>query len=139
VWSSFAAKVSTDAPSYAPGQVVQITLEFLNTGPACTVNATGYACPLVNIDNSAGALVWSNQAPVTTGCAAQFTGPMVLEANWSQSFSYSWAQVSCTAANAASGCPGPPVPAGQYQVVGMSGGGTSQIPAGAPVGITLTS
>jgi hypothetical protein len=60
----------------------------------------------------------------------------VLAANWSQSFSFSWAQGSCTPGQPA--CPGPQVPAGPYQVVGMSGGGSSQIPAGPPVAIDLS-
>jgi hypothetical protein len=135
VWSNFAAKVSTDRGNYAAGQAVQITLEFENTGPACTVNQTGYACPLVNIDNAAGGLVWSSAAPVSTGCATTFTGPTVLAANWSQSFPFTWGQTSCTPGQAS--CPGPRVAAGQYQVTGSSGGGSSQIPAGAPVTITL--
>jgi hypothetical protein len=137
VWSDFAAHVSTDQSSYSPGQPVQIALVFENTGPACTVNQTGYACPLVNIDNSSGSLVWSSAAPVSTGCSSTFTGPTVLAANWSQSFSFSWAQISCTPGET-QGCPGPQVPAGQYQVVGMSGGGSSQIPAGAPVTINIS-
>jgi hypothetical protein len=135
VWSNFAAKVSTDQGNYAAGQAVQITLEFENTGPACTVNQTGYACPLVTVDNAAGAFVWSSAAPVSTGCATTFTGPTVLAANWSQSFPFSWGQTSCTPGQAS--CPGPQVAAGQYQVTGSSGGGSSQIPAGAPVTITL--
>ncbi len=109
---------------------------FENTGPACTVNETGYACPLVNIDSGSGSLVWSSAAPVSTGCPSTFTGPTVLASNWSQSFSFSWAQGSCTPGQAA--CPGPQVPPGPYQVVGMSGGGSSQIPAGAPVAINLS-
>jgi hypothetical protein len=137
VWSAFAAHVSTDQSSYSPGQPVQIALEFANTGPACTVNQTGYACPLVNIDNSSGSLVWSSAAPVSTGCSSTFTGPTVLAANWSQSFPFSWAQISCTPGQVQA-CPGPQVPAGQYQVVGMSGGGSSQIPAGAPVTINIS-
>jgi hypothetical protein len=129
--------VNTDQGTYSPGQPVQITLKFANAGPACTVNATGYACPLVDIDNSSGALVWSNEAPSSTGCPSTFTGPTVLAANWTQSFSIPWGQDTCTPGPAA--CPGPRVPAGQYQVIGQSGGGTSQIPAGTPVAITLTS
>jgi hypothetical protein len=136
VWTNFAARVSTDQSSYAAGAPVQITLEFVNTGPACTVNATGYACPLVNIDNASGALVWSNAAPVSAGCPSTFTGPTVLAANWSQSFPMTWGQDACTPGPAA--CPGPQVPAGSYQVVGQSGGGSSQIPAGTPVAISLT-
>jgi len=136
VWSDFATRVSTDQSSYSPGQPVQIALLFANTGPACTVNSTGYACPLVNIDDASGSLVWSSAAPVATGCPSTFTGPTVLAANWSQSFSFSWAQTSCTPGQVQA-CPGPPVPAGQYQVIGMSGGGSSQIPAGAPVTINL--
>jgi hypothetical protein len=136
VWSNFATKVSTDQGSYAPGQPVQITLEFANAGPACTVNATGYACPRVNIDNAAGTLVWTNAAPVTTGCPTSFTGPTVIAANWSETFPVPWGQDSCTPGQA-QGCPGPQVPAGQYQVVGTDAGGSSQIPAGTPVAITL--
>jgi hypothetical protein len=136
VWSDFVAHVSTDQSSYSPGQPVQIALLFANTGPACTVNSTGYACPLVNIDNASGSLVWSSAAPVSSGCPSTFTGPTVLAANWSQSFSFSWAQTTCTPGQVQA-CPGPQVPAGQYQVVGMSGGGSSQIPAGAPVTINL--
>jgi hypothetical protein len=116
---------------------VQITLVFENKGPACTVNTTGYACPLVNVDNAAGTSVWSNQAPISTGCAAAFTGPTTLAANWSQSFPMTWGQDTCTPGPAT--CPGPQVPPGQYQVVGQSGGGASQIPAGTPATITLTS
>lgn len=137
VWSDFTAKVSTDKTTYSAGEPVQITLEFVNTGPACTVNETGYACPVVDIDNASGALVWSSAAPVSTGCSSTFTGPTVLAANWSQSFSFSWAQTTCTPGPASS-CPGPQVAAGQYQVTGMSAGGSSQIPAGAPATITLT-
>jgi hypothetical protein len=137
VWTNFASKVTTDQSSYAAGAPVQITLEFANAGPACTVNATGYACPLVNIDNASGALVWSNEAPTSTGCSSTFTGPTVLAANWSQSFPVTWGQDTCTPGPAA--CPGPQVPAGSYQVIGQSGGGSSQIPAGTPVTITLTS
>ncbi len=137
VWGDFAAKVSTDQSTYPAGQAVQITLEFANAGPACTVDATGYACPLVNIENAAGAVVWSNAAPVPTGCPSTFTGPTVLAAHWSQSFSFSWAQVSCTPGQAQA-CPGPQVPTGRYQVTGMSGGGSSQISAGTPATVTLT-
>jgi len=137
VWTAFATKVSTDQGNYSPGQPVQITLEFENTGPACTVNSTGYACPLVSIHDAAGALVWSSAAPVATGCPSTFTGPMTLAANWSQSFSFTWTQGSCTPGQTQA-CPGPQVPAGQYQVTGQSGGGSSQIPAGAPVAINLT-
>lgn len=135
VWSNFATKVSTDQGSYAPGQPVQITLEFVNAGPACTVNATGYACPRVNIDNAAGTLVWTNAAPVTSGCPSSFSGPTVLPANWSQTTPMTWGQDSCTPGQAA--CPGSAVAAGQYQVVGLDAGGSSQIPAGTPVTITL--
>lgn len=137
VWSNFAARVSTDQGSYPAGQPVQITLAFANSGPACTVNASGYACPRVNIDDGAGTLVWSNAAPTTTGCPSAFTGPNVLPGNWSQSSVITWGQDSCTPGQAA--CPGPQVAAGQYSVVGQDAGGSSQIPAAAPVGITLTS
>jgi hypothetical protein len=61
----------------------------------------------------------------------------VLAANWTQSFPVTWGQDTCTPGPAA--CPGPQVPAGSYQVIGQSGGGSSQIPAGTPVTITLTS
>jgi hypothetical protein len=61
----------------------------------------------------------------------------VIASNWTQSFAIPWGQDSCTPGQA-QGCPGPPVPAGQYQVVGTDGGGTSQIPAGTPVTISLT-
>jgi hypothetical protein len=135
VWTDFAAKVSTDQGSYSAGQPVQITLVLENAGPACTVNSTGYACPLINIDNSAGALVWSSAAPISTGCPSTFTGPTVLAANWSQSFPVTWGQDACTPGQAA--CPGPQVPPGSYRVTGMSGGGSSQIPAGPPVVINL--
>lgn len=135
VWSNFVTKASTDQGSYSHGQAVQITLVFANAGPACTVNTSGYGCPRVDIDNSAGALVWSNGAPSTTGCPSAFIGPTVLPANWSQSSSYSWGQDRCTPGQAA--CPGPPVPPGQYQVIGQDAGGSSQIPAAAPVVITL--
>ena len=84
VWSNFVTRVSTDQGTYAAGAPVQIALVFENTGPACTVNETGYACPVVNIDNAAGALVWSSAAPASTGCPSTFTGPTVLAANWSQ-------------------------------------------------------
>jgi hypothetical protein len=137
VWSDFATKVSTDQSSYAPGQPVQITLEFANAGPACTINATGYACPLVSIDNSAGTLVWTSAAPASTGCPSTFTGPTVLAANWSQSFSFTWAQTSCTPGQAAA-CPGPQVPPGPYQLTGQDVGGAGQIPAGTPVTVDLT-
>ena len=137
VWSNFASKVTTDQNLYSSGQPVQITLEFANAGPACTVNSTGYACPLVNIDNSAGALVWSNEAPTSVGCPSTFTGPMVLPANWTQSFAITWGQDTCVPGPSA--CPGPQVAAGPYQVIGQSGGGSSQIPAGTPVEITLQS
>jgi hypothetical protein len=137
VWSDFAAKVTTDQSTYAAGQPVQITLEFANAGPACTVTATGYACPLVNVDNAAGAVVWSSAAPVSAGCPSTYTPPTVLAANWSQSFSFSWGQATCTPGQA-SGCPGPQVPAGQYQITGLSSGGSSQIPTGTPATITLT-
>jgi hypothetical protein len=137
VWSNFATGVTTDKGSYSAGQPVQITLEFANAGPACTVNATGYGCPRVNITNAAGTLVWTNAAPVSTGCPTTFTGPTVIAANWTQSFAIPWGQDSCTPGQA-QGCPGPPVPAGQYQLVGTDGGGTSQIPAGTPVTISLT-
>jgi hypothetical protein len=137
LWSDFATRVTTDQSSYSAGQPVQIALVFANAGPACTVNSTGYACPVANVDNASGSLVWSSAAPVATGCPSTFTGPTVLAANWSQSFSFSWAQTSCTPG--APGCPGPQVPAGQYQVVGMSGGGSSQIPASSPVTINLSS
>jgi hypothetical protein len=136
VWSDFATRVSTDQSSYLPGQPVQVSLVFANAGPACTVNQTGYACPLLNIENASGALVWSNAAPTSAGCPSTFTGPTVLAANWSQGFSFTWGQTSCTPGQAAA-CPGPPVPAGQYQVTGQSGGGSSQIPAGTPATITL--
>lgn len=137
VWGNFVARVSTDQGSYSAGQPVQITLAFANAGPACTVNASGYACPRVNIDNSSGALVWSNAAPSTTGCPSAFIGPTVLPANWSQSTPITWGQDNCTPGQAA--CPGPQVPAGPYSVLGQDAGGSSQIPAAAPVGITLTS
>lgn len=135
VWSNFTTKVSTDQGAYSPGQAVQITLVFANAGPACTVNTSGYGCPRVNVDNSAGALVWSNAAPSSTGCPAAFIGPTVLPANWSQNSAYSWGQDTCTPGQAA--CPGPPVSPGQYQVTGRDGGGSSQIPAATPVAITL--
>ena len=135
VWSNFATKVSTDQGAYSPGQAVQIQLVFANAGPACTVNTSGYGCPRVNIDNSAGALVWSNAAPSSTGCPSSFLGPTVLAANWSQSYSYSWGQDTCTPGQAA--CPGPQVSPGQYQVIGQDGGGSSQIPAGTPAAIVL--
>jgi hypothetical protein len=61
----------------------------------------------------------------------------VIAANWTQSFPITWGQDSCTPGQV-QGCPGPQVPAGQYQVVGMDGGGTSQIPASTPVAITLS-
>jgi hypothetical protein len=61
----------------------------------------------------------------------------VLAANWSQGFSITWGQDSCTPGQTQA-CPGPQVPAGPYQVTGMSGGGASQIPAGVPATITLT-
>jgi hypothetical protein len=137
VWSNFVARVSTDQSTYSPGQPVQIMLGFANTGPACTVNTTGYACPLVTIDTAAGALVWSSAAPTSVGCPSTFTGPTVLAASWSQGFSFAWGQTSCTPGQAAA-CPGPPVPAGQYEVIGQSGGGSSQIPAGTPAAVTLT-
>jgi hypothetical protein len=136
-WSDFAANVTSDQSTYAAGQPVQITLELANAGPACTVTATGYACPLVNVDNAAGTLVWSSAAPVSAGCPSSFTAPTVLASNWSQSFSFSWGQTTCTPGQA-SGCPGPHVPAGQYQITGLSSGGSSQIPAGTPATITLT-
>jgi hypothetical protein len=135
IWTDFAAKVSTNQGSYSAGQPVQITLVLENAGPACTVNSTGYACPLVNIDNAAGALVWSSAAPTSTGCPSTFTGPTVLAANWSQSFPVTWGQDTCVPGQAA--CPGPQVPPGSYRVTGMSGGGSSQIPAGPPVVINL--
>ena len=137
VWSNFVARVSTDQSTYSPEQPVQIMLGFANTGPACTVNTTGYACPLVTIDNAAGALVWSSAAPTSVGCPSTFTGPTVLAASWSQGFSFAWGQSSCTPGQAAA-CPGPQAPAGQYQVIGQSGGGSSQIPAGTPAPVTLT-
>jgi hypothetical protein len=137
VWSDFATKVSTDQSTYAAGQPVNITLEFANAGPACTVTATGYACPLVNIENAGGALVWSSAAPVSAGCPSTYTPPTVLAANWSQTFTFSWGQTTCIPGQA-SGCPGPTVAAGQYQVIGQSGGGSSQIPAGPPATVTLT-
>jgi hypothetical protein len=59
-----------------------------------------------------------------------------LEANWTQSFSLTWGQDTCTPGPAA--CPGPQVAAGQYQVIGQSGGGTSHIPAGTPETVTLS-
>lgn len=135
-WNEFVAKVTTDQATYPSGQPVQITLVFENAGPACTVTATGYACPLVNIDNASGTLVWTNAAPASSGCPSTYTGPNVLAANWSQSFSFTWGQDTCTP-GPVQGCPGPQVPAGQYQVTGQSGGGSSQIPAGTPVTITI--
>lgn len=136
VWSNFVAKVSTDQGAYSPGQPVQIALVFANTGPACTVNETGYACPVVNIDNAAGALVWSSAAPASTGCPSTFS-PTVLAANWSQSFSITWGQDSCTPGQTQA-CPGSQVPAGQYGITGQSSGGSSQIPAGPAATVNLT-
>lgn len=135
-WSNFATTVSTDQSTYSSGQAVHITLVFANRGPACTANASGYGCPDVDVDNSSGTLVWSNAAPVTTGCPSLY-GPTVVPATWSQTWTYSWAQVTCTPGDA-QGCPGPQVPAGQYQVIGTDSGGASQIPASQPVAITLT-
>ncbi len=136
-WANFSTTVSTDQSSYAPGQTVAITLMFKNTGAACTVNATGYACPRVDVDDASGTLVWSSAAPVSTGCASQTEPPTVLEARWTQTFQEAWAQVSCTPGNF-QGCPGPPVPAGQFEVFGIDAGGASRIPASAPVGVTIT-
>lgn len=138
VWSNFAARVSTDQGTYSAGQPVQIALAFGNTGPACTVNQTGYACPVVNIDNASGALVWSSAAPTSAGCPSTFTGPTVLAANWSQSFSITWGQDSCTPGQT-QGCPGPQVPGGQYEITGQSSGGSSQIPTGPAATVDLTS
>ncbi len=137
VWSNFVARVSTDQGTYSPGQPVQIALVFANTGPACTVNETGYACPVVNIGNAAGALVWSSAAPASTGCPSTFSGPTVLAANWSQDFSITWGQDSCTPGQTQA-CPGSQVPAGQYEITGQSSGGSSQIPAGPAVTVNLT-
>ncbi len=137
VWSNFVTRVSTDQGTYSTGQPVQIALAFENTGPACTVNQTGYACPVVNIDNASGALVWSSAAPASAGCPSTFTGPTVLAANWSQSFSITWGQDSCTPGQTQA-CPGSQVPAGQYEITGQSGGGSSQIPAGPAATVNLT-
>ena len=136
VWSNFVTRVTTDQGTYSTGQPVQIALVFENTGPACTVNATGYACPLVNIHNAAAALVWSSAAPVSTGCPSTFS-PTVLAANWSQGFSIIWGQDSCTPGQTQA-CPGSQVPAGQYEITGQSGGGSSQIPAGPEATVNLT-
>jgi hypothetical protein len=137
VWTNFAARVSTGQGTYSSGQPVQIALGFENTGPACTVNETGYACPVVNIDNAAGTLVWSSAAPASTGCPSTFTGPTVLAANWSQDFSITWGQDSCTPGQTQA-CPGSQVPAGQYEITGQSSGGSSQIPAGPAATVNLT-
>jgi hypothetical protein len=138
VWGNFVPRVSTDQGTYTPGQPVQIALVFDNTGPACTVNQTGYACPVVNIDNASGALVWSSAAPTSAGCPSTFTGPTVLAAGWSQSFSITWGQDSCTPGQTQA-CPGAPVPAGQYEITGQSTGGSSQIPVGPAATVNLTS
>jgi len=137
VWSNFVPRVSTDQGTYSPGQPIQIALVFDNTGPACTVDQTGYACPVVNIDNASGALVWSSAAPTSAGCPSTFTGPTVLAANWSQSFSITWGQDSCTPGQT-QGCPGAQVPAGQYEITGQSSGGSSQIPPGPAATVNLT-
>jgi hypothetical protein len=108
---------------------------FANAGPTCTVNATGYGCPLVNIADGSGALVWSSAAPISTGCPSQFTGPTLVPANWTQTFSVSWGQTLCVPGPEP--CDGETVPAGQYQVSGLDHGGSSQIPGAAPVTVTL--
>lgn len=122
---NFSIVVSTDQEIYPPGQPVQITLTFENNGPACAVDVAGFVCPWVTVnDPDGGAAVWLSSGTGPPDCASTTGAPTVLSSGWSTSSHYAWPEEYCTAAR---GCPGGPVPRGDYLVVGWEGSGTSHV------------
>jgi hypothetical protein len=112
-------------------------LTFRNDGASCTVNASGYGCPEVDVTSSSGQAIWTSRPSPNTGCPATLTSPTVLASNWSQSAQADWTQVDCSSLTGAS-CSGPQVAPGQYQVIGRDVGGSSRIPQSAPLVVTIS-
>jgi hypothetical protein len=142
--NDFVTTVRTSASSYAPGQPVIVSVTEANEGPTCygiPPEWCGSLQAFASADNPAGQDVWDNDASRTipgqeTCPFAAAPGPR-WPARYSDTQRLEWHQDRCASdfasdrpGHANPNCPGTPVPAGRYLIVGN---GTS-----APVTITIT-
>jgi hypothetical protein len=140
----FVTTVSTNASSYAPGQIVIISVTQTNEGPTChglPPQWCGSLQAFASAYNSAGEDVWDYGASKTI--PGQITCPYTpapgpsWPAHYSNTQKLLWSQGECASDETAGPgkgnpkCPGTQVPAGTYRIVGN---GTS-----APTNITITS
>jgi hypothetical protein len=118
--------VRTSELSYAPGQLVVISVTQANEGPACSTPLVCGSPPIASAYNSAGRDVWDYGAGKFTGIPTCFS-PTVqsVPAHYSSTQNLDWSQDKCTAGPLGQpnpNCPGTQVAAGTYRIVA---GGTS--------------
>ena len=133
---------SADHATFQAGAAGSFAVTTTAGFPTTTaITETGSLPPGVTFhDNGDGTATLAGTPAAGTGgsypitIAATAVGGLAAPAT--QSFTLTWGQDTCIPGPAA--CPGPQLAPGQYQVIGQSGGGTSQIPAGTPVAVTLS-
>jgi hypothetical protein len=126
--------VRTGKPSYAPGQVVTISVTEANKGPACqgTAETCGPVPQSASAYNQAGKDVWDSGAGKTTtsgvGLCWSVPGPM-WRVHSAVTRELRWDQDDCARQDRSllpgglpnPDCPGTQLPAGTYRIVGNGG------------------
>lgn len=127
----FVAAVRTSEPSYAPGQLVIISVIQANDGPGCTIppQPCGPPAAFASAYNPAGEDVWDSDASKTIPgteitCPSGPVPSMTWTAHYSDTQTLDWSQDKCRDGAALPGhanpdCPGTQVPAGTYRIVGV--------------------
>jgi hypothetical protein len=126
------ATVTTNKPSYAPGQTVIISVTQANDGPTCSTITPpcGPTLPWASAYNSAGKVVWVYGVGKTiVGPSDCFIAPVTTTWRGQSSYTqeFDWRQDKCTpqvpglVGHTNPGCPGTQVPAGRYRIVGGNG------------------
>jgi len=125
----FVTTVRTSEPSYAPGQVVIVTVTQANDGPACSIPPQPCGPPQAQVSayNAAGEDVWDYGArktsPIQITCGLDDGPGMTWALGYADTQELDWGQDQCTQGISSPlqpnpDCPGTQLPAGTYRIVG---------------------